>query len=283
MYIAPFFIGYLLFSLYPTLYAFTLSFFEWSGFGAKKFIGLENYADAFGNRFFLRSLRVSGMYILTGPVTTFIALIIAFLLNSRMVFRTGMYKITYLIPNFTMPVAVGIMFGMIFGWEYGILNRILSALGIVNENINWLGRSQYVFLVVCVVVVWKYFGYHTIIYLGGLLSVDTNLYEAARIDGANSTQIFYRITVPLLKPFIVMLLIQSINGGINLFDEPMMLYGASGGSNGAAQNAGLFLYFTTFVANRWGFGSALSFIVFCIVCALSIVFYKINYRMGMER
>jgi ABC-type sugar transport system permease subunit len=283
MYIAPFFIGYFLFSLYPTLYALILSFFEWSGFGTKKFIGLENYVDAFRNRFFLRSLRVSGMYILTGPVTTFIALVIAFLLNGKMVFRPGIYKIAYLIPNFTMPVAVGIMFKMIFGWEYGILNRVLLAVGVIGENINWLGKSQYVFFVVCVVVVWKYFGYHVIIYLGGLLSVDTNLYEAARIDGANSVQIFYRVTIPLLKPFIVMLLIQSINGGINLFDEPMMLYSASGGSNGAAQNAGLFLYFTTFVANRWGFGSALSFIVFCIVCALSIFFYKINYRMGMER
>ena len=285
IYIAPFFIGYFLFSFYPTLYAFILSFYEWSGFGDKIFVGFQNYTDALKNRFFFSSLRVSGMYILTGPVTTFIALLIAFTLNSRVVIKPGLYKIAYLVPYFTMPIAVGILFRMIFGWEYGILNRILMPTGIISENINWLGigRPVNVFIVVCTVVVWKCFGYHVIIYLGGLLSIDTNLYEAAEIDGAGSLQIFLRITVPLLKPFIVFLLITGISGGINLFDEPMMLYGASGGPMGAAQNAGLFLYFTTFVANRWGFGSALSFIVFALVCILTLVFYKINYRRGMER
>lgn len=171
---------------------------------------------------------------------------------------------------------------MLLGWDYGILNKALMGIGLLKEPINWLGDSAYVFFCITLVVVWKYFGYHIIIYLGGLQSVDPTLYEAARMDGANQGQIFFRITVPLLKPYIILLLINSINGGMNLFDEPMMLYGAAGGPGGAAQNAGVFTYFTTFINNRWGYGSALSFIVFCVVCVLSIVFYKINYRNGME-
>ncbi|MGI5959978.1 MAG: carbohydrate ABC transporter permease [Massiliimalia sp.] len=282
LYVAPFFIGYTLFSLYPTLYAFWLSFFEWDGIGDKLFIGITNYADAVHNEFFLHSLLVSAEYVLTGPITTFFALLMAFVLNSRLIVRPGIYKMSYFIPYITMPIAVGILFKMLLGWEYGIINKLLSMLGLIEANINWLGESKYVFFCIALVVVWKYFGYHMIIYLGGLQSVDTTLYEAAKIDGANSAQIFMRITVPLLKPYIVLLLLNSINGGMNLFDEPMMLYGASGGPNGAAQNSGMFNYFTTFVSNRWGFGSAVSVITFVIVCVLSIIFYKINYHAGME-
>ena len=284
IYIAPFFIGFITFSLYPTLYAFWLSFHEWSGTGDKIFIGLDNYIEAFQNRFFFNSLIVSARFMLITPIATFFALVLAFLLGSKKVFKPNIYKFTYLMPFVAMPVTVGVIFRMLLGWDHGIINRILYSLGIISENINWLGEARFTFFAVALLVTWRFFGYHMVIYLGGLMSIDTHLYEAARIDGASAPQIFSRITIPLLKPYIVLLLMTGINGSMNLFDEPMTLYaGVHGGPEGAARTIGLFNYFIVFISHRWGFGSATSFITFCIVCILSVLLYKLNYAKGMER
>jgi len=282
IYIAPFFIGYGIFALYPTFYALFLSLFNWGGVGPKIFVGLQNYINAFQNEFFWNSLLISFKYILIGPVTTFLALILSFILSNKMVKGTNLYRITYFLPQITMPVAIGLLFRILLGWDYGILNKVLIAMNLINTPINWLGDPNNIFWCVLIVVVWRYFGIHIIIYLGGIRSIDPALYEAARIDGANQWKVFSRITLPLLKPYIVYLLITGINGSINLFDEPMMLFGVGGGPYGAGQNAGLFIYQAIFVNNQWGYGSALSFIVFVIVAALSLLFFRINYRKGME-
>lgn len=282
LYIAPFFIGYLIFSLYPTLYALALSFYNWDGMRPKVFVGLDNYVSVLSNKYFWHSILVSLEFVLTGPITTFIALVIAVLLNNKIIRYSNFFKFAYFLPYITMPVAIGVLFSVLLGWDYGLINRILMSLGLLREAINWRGESQYVFFCITLVVVWKYFGYHMIIYLGGLQSINPQLYEAATIDGASSAQSFLNITLPSIKPYVIFLLITSITGGINLFDEPMMLYGASGGSGGAAQNAGMFIYSTTFISNRWSYGSSVSFVVFCIISILSVIFYKINYWNGME-
>jgi cellobiose transport system permease protein len=282
LYIAPFFLGFIIFSLYPTIYALWLSFFRWDGISPKIFVGLGNYTSAILNPFFQHSILVSLLYILTGPITTLVGLVLAAVLNSKLIVGANFYKLAYFIPYITMPVAIAVLFSILLGWNYGTINQALLAVGLIKHPINWLGESQFVFFCITLVVVWRYFGYHLIIYLSGMQSIDIQLYEAAKIDGATSVKSFLHITLPSLKPYIVFLMLTSISGGINLFDEPMMLYGPSGGAGGAAQNAGMFIYQTTFINNNWGYGSSASFIMFCIICVLSILFYKINYRNSME-
>lgn len=280
--IAPFFIGYLLFQLYPTLYALWLSFYNWDSMSPMKYIGLKNYQSILSSRYFYNALKTSVIFVLTGPVASLVGLIAAILLNNKLVKGANFFRLSFFVPYITMPVAIGVLFTMLFGWDYGVLNKILMALGLLAEPINWLGTKALVFVCMATVVVWRYFGYHMIIYMGGMQAIDPTLYEAATIDGASETTSFFRITLPLMKPYVVYLLITSISGGVNMFDEPMMLYGASGGAGGIAQNIGMLIYQQTFVSNRWGYGSALSFISFFIVMALTLAFYKVNYRRGME-
>lgn len=282
LFIAPFFLGFTIFTLYPTIYAFCLSFYQWDGISPKVFVGLGNYTRLIINPFFQHSILVSLLFILTGPITTLISVILAAVLNNKFIFGAKFYKLAYFIPYITMPVAIAVLFSILLGWDYGTINHALMAIGLIKNPINWLGDSQYVFFCITLVIVWRYFGYHLIIYLSGMQSIDVQLYEAAKIDGATPAKSFLHITLPSLKPYMVFLLLTSITGGINMFDEPMMLYGPSGGAGGAAQNAGMFIYQTTFINNNWGYGSSASFIMFSIICILSILFYKINYMNGME-
>lgn len=279
--IAPFFIGYVLFSLYPTLYAFRLSFFSWDAMSPMKFVGLKNYLNIIGNRYFNQALLVSLQYVLTGPVASLLALTVAVVISGQLVRAKNFYRLSFFVPYMTMPVAIGVLFSMLLGWDLGIINRVCVALGIYQTPINWLGERSLVFFCVCLVVVWRYFGYHMIIYMGGMKSIDSALYEAAKIDGADSWQSFWRITMPLMKPYIVYLMITSISGGMNMFDEPMMLYTVTGGPGGMAQNVGMMIYQQVFVSNRWGYGSAMSFVSFAIIAVMTLVFYRINYRNGM--
>lgn len=281
--ISPFFIGYILFSLYPTVYALYLSFFNWDGMNPMKWIGTLNYEKILNNRAFLNALRVSLIFIMTGPVATLCGLASAVLLNSKMVRGRNFFRLSFFTPYVTMPIAIGVLFTMMLGWDYGVLNRILLALRLLDAPVNWLGERSLVFFCMSLVVTWRYFGYHMIIYMGGLQSIDDSLYEAARIDGAGTTRSFFSITLPLLKPYIVYLLITSISGGMSMFDEPMMLYSVTGGPGGIAQNVGMLIYQQTFVSNRWGYGSAMSFISFAIIAVLSLMMYRVSYRGGMEK
>lgn len=281
--IMPFFVGFILFTLYPTVYAFRLSFYNWDGMNPMQFIGITNYEKILTSRFFVNALRVSLLFVLTGPVATLMGLISAALLNSKLVSGRNFFRLSFFTPYITMPVAIGVLFTMLLGWDHGILNKLFLSLKLITAPINWLGTRSLVFVCMSLVVTWRYFGYHMIIYMGGLQSIDQSLYEAATIDGASSIQSFFRITLPLLKPYVVYLLITSISGGMNMFDEPMMLYSVTGGPGGIAQNIGMLVYQQTFVSNRWGYGSALSFISFLIIAILTLVFYKINYKNGMER
>lgn len=276
LYILPFFISFILFSLYPTLYGLSLSFYKWDGVNEKVFIGFENYLNAITNPYMYKPMLTSFLIMITSPITTVFGLIIAVMLNNRIVKYSGAYKMIFFLPYITIPVAVALLFKLILN-DDGIFNTILLNWGIISEPIHFLYDKSYVLFNLNLVILWKYFGFHMIIYLGGLQSIDTTLYEAAKIDGANQRQIFFRIIVPLMMPFIIFMSLTIITGSLSLFDEPMMLYGLTGGQEGAGQTMGIYIYSNIFGGNaRWGYATAVSGIVFLIVAALSLVLYQIK-------
>ncbi len=278
IYILPFFFAYILFTLYPTIYGMNISFHQWDGIGEKVFVGLDNYISALTNPFFYGPLKTSMFLMITAPITTAIALIIAVTLNNKAVKFSGFYKTVLFLPYITMPVAIALLFKFLLN-DNGVINSILLNLGLVKEAISWLNDPKWVIFNLNLVIIWRYSGYHMIIYLGGLQSLDPVIYEAATIDGANSFQSFTRITLPLMIPFITFLSLTSITGSLGLFDEPMMLYGSSGGPGGAAQTMGMYIYNNIFTNSRWGYGTAVSGIVFLISIALSFIVYKIKERL----
>lgn len=283
VFIAPFFIAYFVFSFYPALYALRLGFFRWDGQTDKVFLGLQNFIDVIKDEYFRKSLWNTVLFfIASAPETTFLALIVAFLVNNLKLRGRSFFRTVMFLPNITTPIAVGILFTYIFDWNYGVINILLTKLGLITENINFLGEPGLTWFNIAVMVIWRWFGFHMVILLAALQTIDTQLYEAATVDGATMWHSFWHITLPLVKPTVIFLLITSIIGGLNIFDEPMIIYGPGGGPSFSASTLSIYMYSTVFVNNNWGYGSAISFVIFLIVLFCSLTFYKLAGKSNQE-
>lgn len=275
LFIAPFFILFAIFGLFPYLYAFLLSFVRWDGIGPKVWVGLHNYATLLRDPLWWKSLYNSVWLLAVTTINLPIALVLAFMINSKFVRWRKFFRITYFMPIVAAPVAVTTVFLGLLGKRYGTLNYLLHFLHI--KPIDWMGDSLWIKPSIALVVIWSWFGWNVIIYLAGLQAIPTELYEAARCDGANTVQIFRRITIPLLWPVINFTLILSIIGGLQLFDIPMILTAKSGGIGGPS-NAGLtsmmYLYSSGFRYLKFGYAATISVALFIVIAFFSFAYYK---------
>jgi cellobiose transport system permease protein len=201
-----------------------------------------------------------------------LALVIAFMLNQQIRGRSP-YRIAYFIPNVTSIVAIAIIFGSIFSNEFGLINAFLQSLGL--GTVEWLNTPWGIKFAIAAMVIWRWTGYNAIIYLAGLQAIPTELYEAARVDGASWFQVFFRITIPLLRPIILFTVITSTIGGMQLFTEPQVLVGNEGGVGNEGQTMVLYLYQQAFILNQFGYGAAIGWALFVIM----IIFSLINWRL----
>ncbi|MET1003959.1 MAG: sugar ABC transporter permease [Propionibacteriaceae bacterium] len=275
--IAPFYLLFLVFGLFPILFSIYLSFTDWDGIGPIKFVGLAQYAylvadprfwNAVGNTFII-------WFISTIPML-FLALVIAFLLHQNIRFKS-VYRLAFFIPNVTSMVAMAIVFGSVFSDSFGLVNSALTALNA--EPVAWLSTNWGIKITIAVIVIWRWTGYNAIIYLAGLQSIPTELYDAAKVDGANTWQIFSTITVPLLRPVILFTVITSTVGGLSLFTEPQILLGNSGGTDEAGMTIVLYQYNQAFTQFDFGYGSAIAWALFVIASVFAII----NWRLVRER
>jgi len=275
--IAPFYLLFLVFGLFPILFSIFLSFTDWDGIGPIKFVGLAQYAylvadprfwNAVGNTFII--------WIISTVPMLFLALVIAFLLHQNIRFKSA-YRLAFFVPNVTSMVAMAIVFGSVFSDSFGLVNSALTALNA--EPVAWLSSSWGIKITIAAIVIWRWTGYNAIIYLAGLQSIPTELYDAAKVDGANTWQIFSTITVPLLRPVILFTVITSTVGGLGLFTEPQILLGNSGGTDEAGMTIVLYQYNQAFTQFDFGYGSAIAWALFVIAS----VFAVINWRLVRER
>lgn len=271
--ISPFFILFLIFGLFPIVFSLYLSFHAWDGIGEMTFVGLDQFAYLVTDTQFLKSLSVTLIIwvISTIPMLA-LALLLAFLLNQEIRGKT-VYRVTYFIPNVTSLVAIAIIFASIFGNQFGLLNAALQGLGL--DRVEWLNDPWGIKIAIATMVAWRWTGYNAIIYLSGLQAINNDLYEAARVDGATQWNVFKDITVPLLRPVILFTVITSTIGGFQLFTEPQILVGNSGGPNNEGLTMVLYLYEQAFVQNQFGYGAAIGWGLFAII----VVFSIINWRM----
>ena len=271
--ISPFYILFAIFGLFPIVFSLYLSFQDWNGIGAMNFVGLAQYQFMLSDPIFWKSIvnTFEIWFISTIPML-FLALVIAFMLNQKIRGKSG-YRIAYFIPNVTSIVAIAIIFGSIFANEFGLLNALFRGLGL--ETVEWLNTPWGIKLAIAAMVIWRWTGYNAIIYLAGLQAIPTELYEAARVDGASWFQVFFRITIPLLRPIILFTVITSTIGGMQLFTEPQVLLGNDGGVGNEGQTMVLYLYQQAFIFNQFGYGAAIGWGLFVIM----IVFSLINWRL----
>jgi cellobiose transport system permease protein len=268
--ISPFYILFTIFGLFPIAFSIYLSFQKWNGIGEMTYNGINNYQFMLTDPEFWKAVSNTLLiWIYSTIPMLFIALVVAFLLNSSVVrFRT-FFRIGYFLPNVTSLVAVAIVFSTIFSNNYGLLNYILTLLGL--QSVEWLNQTWGIQLAVSVMIIWRWAGYNAIIYLAGLQSIPSVLYEAAKIDGASSLQSFFRITIPNLRPIILFTVITSTIGGMQIFTEPQVLVGNDGGVSGGGLTIVLYLYREAFVNNYFGYGAAVGWGMFVLIALFSIV------------
>jgi multiple sugar transport system permease protein/cellobiose transport system permease protein len=290
LFLLPFFALYTAFFAYPTLYSFYISLTDWdgvAGINKMKFVGLANYIRLFTrDTLFYKSLFNTLLFmVLYIPVVIFGGLVLAVLLyklkSNRRLFQT-----LNVLPYITTPAAIGVIFAFMFDWSTGIINKILVASGLVQEGINWLGIGSTARFVVILMLIWKNFGYYLIIYLAGLSTIPEELTEAALVDGANERQIFFKITTPYLRPITQFLIITSITGGLQLFDEPMVLFGGSGGGpfliggpDRSCLTGMIYFYDRAFKSTTFlGYGAAITYGIFIFIVLLSFISSRLLYR-----
>ena len=276
-YIAPFFILFVIFSLFPIIAGFALSFYRWDGMSAFHFVNFENYGNLLKDILFWKAL---GNTLLIGIVAhipiLFGGLILAYILNSKLVKGENIFKTIYFMPMVTSSVAVSIIFQQLFSNNYGLINYFLSFFGM--NGVNWLGGDGSLIKVAVIVMFsWKWIGWNMVIYLAGMQGISQEVYEAAKIDGANHSQTILKITIPLLKPIIIFTLIQSTIGMFNLFTEPFILTNSSW--TGGINNGGLTLMM--YLLNKapqggtaYGYASAVAYAITAFIILISVCFNK---------
>lgn len=235
-----------------------------------------NYIRMFQDKLFLRSVGNTFLYlVIQVPIMLILAILLAQLLNNKNLKFKGLFRTCVFLPCATSLVSYALIFKTLFATD-GLINTILVNLGILEENYNFLGHPGSAKAIIIIALIWRWTGYNMVFYLAGLQNIEYSVYEAAKIDGANGRQTFFKITVPLLKPTIVMTAIMSINGTLQLFDESVNL--TNGGPANSTITMSHYIYNNAFgsgVAN-FGYACAMSFFIFILVAILSLIQMKVG-------
>ena len=275
-FLAPYAILFTLFYVVPVVISIFYSFTYYNILEKPRFIGLANYISLIlEDDIFLIGIKNTLMIaIITGPLGYIMSFLFAWLINELPRWVRSIAVIVFYAPSIAGNCYV--IFSVFFrGDAYGYVNAFLMNLGIIDVPIAWLESAWIARIVIVVAMTWRWTGYNTIFYLAGLQNIDDNIYEAARIDGANIFQQFRKITIPLLRPIILLTTITSINGTLQLFAETQNI--TSGGPGNATITLSNYIYKLSFVyVPQFGYASTIAFIVLIMVAVLAFVQMKMG-------
>ncbi len=274
LFILPFFVVYLIFSLYPILYTFYISLTKYSGYGDYTFIGLQNYVNAFGDTRFLTSLKNT---IIMWGVNIILQLGIAFLIV--MIFTDIMYKfkglsffrLAYYLPNLIAATSVSLIFATLLNTNYGALNQFLYDLNLISTPIKWLERPFLAQMSVSLIQTWMWFGNSFILLMAAAQAVPREFFEAATIDGAGRLTILRHITIPTIKPILTYIAVTSLIGGLQLFDVPLLLTDGIGAPSGSLLTVMMYSFNLAFKYSNMGYAAAVTYILFGIILGITII------------
>lgn len=268
-FVAPASLLIFLFSFIPMVRAFILSL--QSGVGNNlSFCGIKNYVRLFQDEKFIASLKNVIIYFaFQVPIMLFIAIILACILNDKKLKFKGLFRTIVFLPCATSLVASALIFKSLFALD-GLVNVLLLNHHFISQPINWLTHPVWAKVIVIFTITWRWTGYNTVFFLAGLQGIEYSIYEAARIDGASTVQTFFKITLPQLKPVVLLTAIMSTNGTLQLFDEVKNLTG--GGPGNATITISQYIYDLSFKYNpQFGYAAAVSYAILIIVALLSFI------------
>ncbi|MCI9124894.1 MAG: sugar ABC transporter permease [Eubacterium sp.] len=263
-------------SFYPMIRAFIISL--QTGTGANMRFAepiFSNYMRILKDKVFQQSIGNTFLYlVIQVPIMLLLAILLAQLLNNQQLKFKGLFRTCVFLPCATSLVSYALIFRSLFAQE-GLINSILVKLHILESGYNFLGNATSAKIVIIIALVWRWTGYNMVFYLSGLQNIEYSVYEAAKIDGANGWKTFWRITVPLLKPTIIMTVITSINGTLQLFDESVNL--TKGGPANTTITMSHYVYNTCFInVPNFGYASAMAFLIFVMVAVLALINLKVG-------
>jgi len=266
------------FLFYPIVDSLYLSTMSSKGI-LQKFVGFGNYVKLFKDSMFILALKNTFIFFLIQvPVMLFLALILASILNDKRIKYRGLFRTAFFLPAVTSLIAYIILFRMIFSAD-GFINTALLNMHIIKLPIPWLFDPFWARVTIIIGLTWRWTGYNMIFYLSALQNIPVEIYEAAKIDGANKVKQFFYITIPLLKPLILFTAIMSTIGTLQLFDEPMNLTG--GASSATIGPGNSLLTLSVYVYNlcfkympNFGYAATVSYTIVLIVAILSIIQFK---------
>lgn len=276
---APFIIVFILFSLYPLIYTFYLSFTNMTLMTKSyEIVGFENFQKLFADKFFLQSLANTWkIWLLNFIPQIGIAMLLAvWFTSTRLKLKgVGFFRAIFYLPNLLMPVTIAVLFFNLFSF-YGPANQLFVRSGITNKAVDFFRSTAWAQSIVVFVQWWMWFGSTLIVLMAGMTSISTSYYESAMVDGANSWDMFTKITLPLLKPVLIYTLVTSLVGGMQMFDIPYMLTDGRGSPNGSIMTMNVLMYMK-FSSNKGHIGAAASVgvMIFIITCISSIIIMRL--------
>lgn len=269
--VLPYIVFFLLFNAYPIIFSFILVFHKWNIISPMKFLGLENFRFLLQDPLFWKSIRNTFVFLVIHiPLQLIVALVIANILNQKIAAR-GFFRASFFLPVVISGVVITILWQQFYSYETGLFNTILMKIGL--DKIPWLISTKFAMPSIAVMATWKNVGLYIVLFLAGLQSIPSSLYEAADVDGATGVQKFFHITIPMLNPTIIMVLIISTLGGFSLFIEPYVMTG--GGPINSTLSCVLYIYKQAFYFNHMGYAATLGFAVAFIIMIVVIIQRKL--------
>ncbi len=271
VFILPAILGTLIFIVIPVIASFGLSFAKWDLLNPIEFVGFENYKMIFNDELFYKILLNTVVFALSVSVLgVIIPLVLAGILNSK-IRGSEFFKTAYFLPFITPMIVIGVVWGWIFDPNIGILNKLIC------QNINWLYDSKFAMCALIIVSVWKLIGYNMIIFLSSLASVSESLFEAAKVDGANSFQVFKNVTVPMLSPTIFFVIIITAISSFQVFDLIYLM--TEGGPFNSTNVLVYAIYKNAFEYFNVGKASAIAYVLFMIILVLTVIQWNLRKKL----
>lgn len=271
IFISPWLIGFVLFTLIPMLMSLYYSFTDWDVLTPATFVGLENYKDLFHDELFYQSLKVTAVYTaIVVPLNVFVSLLIAILLNwkARLI---GMFRLIYYLPSVLSGVVVAVLWGWIFNSQFGLFNSILGFFGV--EGPQWTIDPKWTMTMLIIMSLWGVGG-GIIMYLAGLQAVPQDLYKAAKIDAAGFWARLRYITLPAMSPVILFTFLTSMIGTLQTFTQAYVM--TEGGPDNASLFYALYLYRNGFEYRKMGKACAMAWLLFIVILILSLLVLKVS-------
>jgi ABC-type sugar transport system permease subunit len=275
LFVAPFFILFAVFGLYPLVFSLVLSLIRWDGLTQMRWVGLGNFAVMLDDEL-LRSalwntLVIGLLYI---PAMLAAAFVLALALNGSWLRARAFFRAAIFVPCVTPMVVIAIVFSLIYSTERGLLNYLLHGLHL--QPVPWLNSVNWSKPSIALLVMWRWTGYNMVLMLAGLQGIEPEYYEAASVDGAGQLHQVWHVTLPLMRPTIFFCLILSLIGTVYMFDEPFVL--TNGGPGVSSTNFGLYLFQVSFRDFRFGYASCIAYTVSIGVLIVSLLLNRLRRR-----